>query len=219
MTSLARTPSRRGLACVAAMATLWLTLAGTACGADIDSAASSAPAAGATLRGAALLEALRRGGHVVYFRHTATDFSRLDGAMKGYDDCANQRLLSPQGRADARAIGERIRAFGLPLGEVLASPYCRTMDHARLAFPMVTPTPALREGTDGDYPGLKALLAMPVAAGVNRWMVGHGIPFRAVAGPPHLAEGEAAVIRPHATGWTVVARIAVADWAQLGTAP
>ena len=53
----------------------------------------------------------------------------------------------------------------------------------------------------------------------NRWIVGHGIPFRAIAGPPHLMEGEAVVIRPEGERWTVVARIAVADWAALQGAP
>jgi hypothetical protein len=46
-------------------------------------------------------------------------------------------------------------------------------------------------------------------------MVGHGIPFRAVAGPPHLAEGEAAVLRPLGDTWVVLARLTVADWATL----
>jgi hypothetical protein len=46
-------------------------------------------------------------------------------------------------------------------------------------------------------------------------MVGHGIPFRAVAGPPHLAEGEAVVMKPDGASWTIVARISVAQWAVL----
>lgn len=175
---------------------------------------SSAPVAQAQLTGAALLRALRTGGYVIYFRHTATDFSKRDDAMKGFDDCANQRTLSPQGRDDARRIGRDIAALKLPLGEVLASPMCRTMDHATLTFGRATPTVAMREGGGGDYPGLARLLSTPVPAGTNRWMVGHGIPFRAVAGPPHLAEGEAVVMKPDGQSWTVVARITVADWAQ-----
>jgi broad specificity phosphatase PhoE len=183
----------------------------------IANAESSAPSATAALQGPQLLAALKRGGYVIYFRHTATDFSKNDSAMKGIDDCENQRLLSEQGRRDAVAIGERIRALGLPIGEALASPMCRTMDHARLMLVNVTPRQEVREAQDGDYAGLKQLLAAPVARGSNRWIVGHGIPFRAVAGAPHLAEGEAAVIRPVTTGWTVVARLTVADWQTLAT--
>ncbi len=182
----------------------------------IPDAVSSAPAAGSELQGPALLGALRSGGYVVYFRHTATDFSRGDSAMKSYDDCDNQRLLSPKGKSDATALGEHIRELQLPVGEALASPYCRTMDHARLMLTTVTPRNEIREAQGNNYAGLKQLLASPVKAGTNRWIVGHGTPFRAVAGAPHLAEGEAAVIRPGTTGWTVVARIPVTGWATLG---
>lgn len=159
--------------------------------------------------------ALRKGGYVLYFRHTATDFSKNDAAMTSYTDCANQRLLSPEGRRSAQDIGRRIRALKLPVGEVFASPYCRTMDTATLMLTRATPKNEIREGAAGDYPGLKALLATPVAAGTNRWLIGHGIPFRAVAGAPHLAEGEAAVIKPEGTRWTVVARVLPGDWAAL----
>ena len=156
---------------------------------------------------------------MVYFRHTATDFSRGDSAMSSYTDCDNQRLLSPQGQRDATAIGQRIRALQLPVGEALASPYCRTMDHARLMLTTVTPRNEIREAQGNDHAGLKQLLSTPVPVGTNRWIVGHGTPFRAVAGAPHLSEGEAAVIRPGTTGWTVVARLMVADWAALGSTP
>jgi hypothetical protein len=83
----------------------------------------------------------------------------------------------------------------------------------------VTARNEIREAQAGDYAGLKRLLATPVAAGGNRWIVGHGTPFRAVAGPPHLAEGEAVVIRPGTTGWTVVARLTLADWQALSALP
>mgnify|MGYP004706342677 CR=1 FL=1 len=73
----------------------------------------------------------------------------------------------------------------------------------------------MRERQEGDYPGLKQLLASPVPAGSNRWLIGHGIPFRTVAGAPHLAEGEAVVMRPGGTHWTVVARVLPQEWAEL----
>ena len=177
---------------------------------------SSYPEPQHRLQGAALVRALRDGGLVIYFRHTATDFSKDDRAMRAYDDCVNQRPLSEQGRADARAIGARIAALKLPLGIVKASPMCRTMEHARLMLGTATPTTTMRELTaPGEYLGLKRLFSERVPAGINRWMVGHGTPFRAVAGPPHLAEGEAAVLKPSSDGWIVLARLAVADWQEL----
>ncbi|HET7528502.1 MAG TPA: histidine phosphatase family protein [Burkholderiaceae bacterium] len=178
-------------------------------------ARSSEPDPRQHLQGAALLRALRAGGLVIYFRHTATDFSRNDQGMRDFDDCANQRPLSEQGRRDAQAIGRRIAELKLPLGEVRASPMCRTMEHATLMLGAPTPTLAMRELTSGEYSGLKQLLSTPVPRGTNRWLVGHGIPFRATAGPPQLAEGEAVVIRPTGDGWVVLARLAAADWATL----
>jgi len=169
------------------------------------------------LQGGALVRALREGGLVIYFRHTATDFSKNDQDMRDFEDCDNQRPLTEQGRDDARAIGQRIAALKLPVGMVNASPMCRTMEHARLMFGKALPTSTMREITSGEYLGLKRMLEKRVPSGMNRWLVGHGIPFRAVAGPPQLAEGEAVVLRPTGDSWVVLARITVAEWATLGT--
>ncbi|MGA8515732.1 MAG: histidine phosphatase family protein [Burkholderiaceae bacterium] len=192
-----------------------LLMAGAVLAQTMASQESSAPEPSQALGTGAVAGALRSGGYVVYFRHTATDFSKNDADMKGYADCANPRLLSPQGRSEARDIGRSIARLKLPVGEVFASPLCRTMDTARLMLGRATPRADMRESDGADYPGLKQLLAAPVAAGSNRWLIGHGNPFRAVAGAPHLAEGEAAVIRPGGTVWTVVARVMPTDWAQL----
>ena len=137
---------------------------------------SSAPVEGRALQGADLLAALRGGGYVVYFRHTATDFSKLDGVVTDYGDCAQQRMLSAKGRSDAETLGARLRELKLPMGVALASPYCRTMEHARLTFGRVMPRNEIREAAGGDYPGLRRLLAEPVAKGALRWVVGHGTP-------------------------------------------
>ena len=212
-----RAEARRQRRLAALSIAAWLGLASAAAAqAPIANAESSAPASGRQLEGPALLDALRRGGHVVYFRHTATDFSKNDSAMRNFGDCANQRLLSTQGRRDATQLGERFRALKIPVGEVFASPMCRTTEHAKLAFRRAEPKPEMRESDGGRYPGLATLLAAPVPAGSNRVLVGHGIPFRAIAGPPHLAEGEASVIAPGGDRWTVVARVGVEAWGSLG---
>ncbi|WP_018875653.1 MULTISPECIES: histidine phosphatase family protein [unclassified Thioalkalivibrio] len=48
------------------------------------------------------------------------------------DDCATQRNLSEEGRAQARETGERLRAAGLDAIRVFAGPWCRNFDTAEL---------------------------------------------------------------------------------------
>lgn len=173
-----------------------------------------------TLSDAELLAQLRAGGLVVYFRHTATDFSRDDRAMRDYDDCAHQRALSAKGRADARAIGEQWKRLRLPVGRVLASPYCRTRDVAQRMFGRYERSPEVRGGpADAGaerYAGLRHLLSTPVTDRANLIISSHGNPYHAVAGPPYLTEGEAAVVRPLGDGrWQVLARLQGTDWARL----
>lgn len=47
-------------------------------------------------------------------------------------DCATQRNLNPQGRAQAARLGEALRARGLAPDEVRAGRWCRAWDTARL---------------------------------------------------------------------------------------
>jgi hypothetical protein len=181
---------------------------------------SSAPDPAFALGGEALTAQLRAGGLTLYFRHTATDFSQNDSRMGAYDECATQRNLSDEGRRQAREIGEAIRQLKLPVGEVIASPFCRTMETGRLMFGRAEPSTVVRgyEGTsstNADYSKLVALLASPVKPGTLRMITSHGNPFRAVAGPPHLEEGEAAVLKPAGSDFVVVARIKRADWPAL----
>ncbi|MBK6981497.1 MAG: histidine phosphatase family protein [Betaproteobacteria bacterium] len=183
----------------------------------------SSPDPAHALEGAALVAALRAGGLTLYFRHTATDFSQSDRGMTGHADCATQRNLSEAGRAQARAIGEAIRVLALPVGEVIASPFCRTMETGQLMFGRAQPSTVVRgyEGmspANADYTKLVALLASPPKEGTLRMITSHGNPFRAVAGPPHLDEGEAAVLRPAGMGFAVVARIRRGDWETLAAA-
>ena len=168
-----------------------------------------------------VIAGLREGGFVLYLRHTSTDFSRNDAAMRSYEDCGNQRNLTDKGRAEAREIATHVKRLGIAVGEVLASPFCRTMETARLAFGKARAMNEVRGGParpedPGRYDELKKLLSSPVAKGENRVISSHGNPFHAVAGPPYLAEGEMAVLRPEgAMRFTIVARIRLQDWPEL----
>ena len=212
------------LALFARLRALFALLAAIAALAGAGPAAQAQPAP-RELAGPALVAALRGGGYVLYFRHTSTDFGQNDDRMTGYEDCAAQRNLTDQGRAEARAIGADLRTLGIPVGDVLASPFCRTMETAQLIFGRATATPAARGGpaqadSPERYAPLRELLAQRVPAGTNVAIVSHGNPFRAVVGGPYLAEGEAAVIEPQGrTGFHVVARVRFDAWRSLGTAP
>jgi phosphohistidine phosphatase SixA len=169
----------------------------------------------------ALVEQLRRGGQVLVLRHAATD-SATD--MTGdLSDCSRQRNLRAQGRRQARAIGRAIRRLQIPVGRVLASPFCRTRDTARLAFGHVRPSRALLsaellEGQDagrGEPQGLRRLLVRP-RPGTNTVLVSHESAIDAATGV-NVDEGEALVVSPRAgrKSFAVVARLTPRDFARL----
>jgi phosphohistidine phosphatase SixA len=200
------------------MRALFVLLVAASFGAFAAAPRVDAPATQA-LSGPRLADALRQGGYILYFRHTATDFSQNDERMTGFEDCANQRNLTDAGRADARAIGDAIRSLGIPIGEVLASPFCRTRETAELIFGRYTVSTAVRGGPaqndSGRYDELKVLLTRRVPGKVNLAIASHGNPFAAIVGTPYLAEGEVAIIEPRDAGFSVVARIRKDEWTAL----
>lgn len=169
---------------------------------------------------ATLVGRLRGGGHVLYFRHAATDQSRQDDPTPDLTDRSTQRNLSERGREQARQIGTAIGALGVPIGEVLISPYARVRETAELAFG----TDRLRETSDllnEAYPGtddadlarrLQGLLATPPPPGENTVLIGHGFNITEATGLT-IAEGECAIFEPTGRGdFRLVARVTVEQW-------
>ncbi|HZN31975.1 MAG TPA: histidine phosphatase family protein, partial [Xanthobacteraceae bacterium] len=93
---------------------------------------SAASPAAAQDDAAALWAALRAGGHVALIRHTATIGGAGDPPGFRLDDCATQRNLTEQGRAQARRLGETFRAESVPVGKVLSSQWCRCRETVAL---------------------------------------------------------------------------------------
>ena len=102
----------------------WLVLIG---------GSSVAWTAGAQSADAATLDALRRGGCVVAFRH-ATAPGSFDPPGFQLGRCETQRNLDDVGRSQARRLGAWFRQHGLLPATVRSSPWCRCLDTARLAF-------------------------------------------------------------------------------------
>jgi virginiamycin B lyase len=180
--------------------------------------AGASPAAGPDLP-----RSLEAGGLVVVFRHAATDFSKPDQDPVVVSDCATQRNLSAQGRADARAIGRGMRRLGLPVAKVLSSAYCRTLETARLAFGRATVHPALLNTIAAEHDAAwraqirdaRRLFGTKPARGKLTVLVTHGVVVQETSGQT-LEEGEAIVFRPLGNSrFRVVGRVMPKEWGTL----
>lgn len=85
----------------------------------------------AALAGACPAAAQDTAGLIVLMRHAEAPGTG-DPAGFTLDDCATQRNLSEDGRAQAARIGGRLRQIGIDQARVLSSQWCRCLDTARL---------------------------------------------------------------------------------------
>ena len=181
-------------------------------------------AAGASAAaGPDLTRTLRNGGVVLVFRHAATDFSTPDQDLVVVSDCSTQRNLSAQGRADARAIGRGVKRLELRIGKVLASPFCRTLETARLAFGRATVDQALLNTIVAPHDAkwrrqirnARRLLGTRPAAGTVTVLVTHNVVVEETTGQS-LEEGEAIVFRPLGESrFRIVGRVMPREWGVL----
>lgn len=164
------------------------------------------------LDGDALLQALRKGGFVLYLRHAETGPTS--------EDCTLTNLTA-KGRDDAKGIGDAIRMLKIPIGRVISSDVCRAQETARLTnVGMVEIDEDLHrmpKRPDHKFHEARAkLIATPPKAGTNTLLAGH----------IHFGNGEdqrlfidmagIIVFRPQGGGPPdVVARIRVEEWAKL----
>jgi len=182
----------------------------------------------AGLEGLALVESLRKGGYNIYFRHAATDWSQNDQVSKAGDwiscDPGKMRQLSTTGRKTADTVGEAIRSLQIPIGQVLASPYCRTVETARnMKLGPVEKTTDIMNMRVAEYFGGTSVIAartngrlsMLPQAKTNIVLVAHGNVLVTTT-DVYPQEAEAIVFRPEGNGiWTFVARISPQEWARL----
>jgi broad specificity phosphatase PhoE len=153
--------------------------------------------------------ALRTGGVAILLRHAATEAGVGDPPGYRLDDCATQRNLSAEGRAQAARIGQALIERSVRVDSVLSSRWCRCLDTARLAFPQhdVTPFDVLNSFFDdrAAEPGqTRAALARisAIRAPANEAYVTHHVNILALTGEA-VGAGEVLVVR--ATGGRVQA--------------
>jgi phosphohistidine phosphatase SixA len=150
------------------------------------------------------LERLAEGGYVVMLRHALAP-GVGDPANFRLGDCATQRNLSEDGRAQARRLGERLRAHGIDQADVYSSQWCRCLETAALLdLGTVEELPALnsffsRPAERGPkLATLRALLAELPEDGPPVILVTHQVTVSALAGQG-TASGEAVVLKADGT--------------------
>lgn len=161
---------------------------------------------------AALWAALREGGHVALMRHAIAP-GVGDPAGFRLDDCTTQRKLSAQGRAQARAIGERFRANGIATAAVFSSQWCRCLDTAReLALGEVAAFPGLNSffadrGEEARHTAaVRALIRERAHSPLPLVLVTHQVNITALTGV-FPASGEIIVLRVDGDTPSVAGRI------------
>jgi phosphohistidine phosphatase SixA len=179
-----------------------------------------------SLRGDALVAALRAGGYVIVMRHASSPRERptLADAVAGNVDL--QRQLDRDGLTSAAAMGQALKRLGIPVGEILSSPTFRAGQTARqLDLGEAVRVDELGDGgqnmladTEGRRSAwLRGKAAEPPPAGTNRLMITHvpnlvGAFAEAAA---DMSDGESLIIKPGDDKAVVEARVKIADWPSL----
>ena len=100
-----------------------------------------------------VVERLRRGGCALMLRHAQTEPGIGDPPGYRLDQCATQRNLSAEGRAQAKRIGRWFADNRLSPQSVQSSAWCRCQDTAELAFGRFAVLGAL--SSSFDNPGVQ----------------------------------------------------------------
>jgi phosphohistidine phosphatase SixA len=186
------------------------------------------PAAGQSAP--AWIAALQQGGHVIVLRHGATFADQADTNPLDLKDTVHQRQLNEAGRSAAKAMGDALHKLKIPVGKVQTSLFHRAVETGTLlGFGAVSSTTDISEGglvvspneNNRRTAALRALAATAPPAATNVVLVTHKPNIMDAFGKDwfDVREGEASIFRPDGKGgYTLVARVPAADWAQLAPA-
>jgi broad specificity phosphatase PhoE len=172
----------------------------------------------------AVLKLLGAGGYVIVFRHGATHADQADTDPLNLDDVAKQRQLNDTGRADAKAVGEAFKAAGIPIGKSYSSRFQRAVETARLIGGKEPQTTLdITEGglvvspneNNRRTQALRALVATPPDPGTNTLVITHKPNILDAFGKDwfEIKEGEASIFKPEGTGYALVGRVQIGQWA------
>ena len=158
------------------------------------------------------LEALRRGGLYILMRHAADQGK--DASPVEVSNCATQATLTAAARQQLAVTAADLAKLQIPIGTVLASPCCRTLETARLLFgrAAITMDALQKPATPERTAALVAALSTRATLGSNTVLVSHREVIAASLGiDPAL--GQAFVVQPDGDGrFVVLARVSIDGW-------
>ncbi|MET4560042.1 hypothetical protein ABIA69_001185 [Lysinibacillus parviboronicapiens] len=177
-----------------------------------------------------LLALLKEGGFILYARHGEAKVG-TDQPYFNFQNCNTQRNLSELGRSEAIYYGQMLRYLQIPISSpIVASPFCRTIETAQLAFPNINVQidafwyNIFKLGGNISnaeqhkiLTDLRAVLALKPPQGTNKVIIAHSFP--AGIGLGKISNLGTVIVKPQGQGhgYEIVQQLALADLAQLAS--
>jgi phosphohistidine phosphatase SixA len=171
-----------------------------------------------------LVEQLKKGGYVIYFRHCATNQDQADTDTLNLENTKAQRQLTDEGHEQGKAIGKAFKTLGIYVEYVLTSKFLRASetgadlnvgelkDSLDVTEPVnVSPNEAKRRAAE-----LRKLLGTIPPERKNLIIVSHRTNLQDAVGKEvgDMVEGEAVVFKPTGKGFEMVARVKCEKWTE-----
>jgi phosphohistidine phosphatase SixA len=167
-------------------------------------------AQGARADDSAMWALLKKPGHIVLLRHSNAPGSTPEPYGIDLKNCAIQRSLDDDGRAQARRIGDAFRKHGITRVRLVSSQFCRALETARLTgLGPVAELPALNQVFLADLSGMRetaekaAKFMKTIPAKQLTVLVSHVSNIQSIAGV-NLSSGEMAIVHIDAAGAVAV---------------
>ncbi|WP_353957842.1 histidine phosphatase family protein [Lysinibacillus sp. G4S2] len=175
-----------------------------------------------------ILDLLKKGGFVLYARHGEATVGR-DQPYLNFQDCYTQRNLSEVGRREAIYFGQMLRYLQIPISsQIVASPFCRTIETAQLAFPyanvQIDPFGYEIFKLGGNIPivektnilsNLQSMLERKPPQGMNQVIIAHSFPEGVGLGK--ISNMGMVIVKPKGPGkgYEIVKKLTLKDLAPL----
>lgn len=153
---------------------------------------------------------MKKPGHIVLLRHSNAPGSIPESNDMDMKNCAIQRNLDDEGRAQAARIGNEFRKHRIGKVKLVSSEYCRAMETAKvMKLGPVTPLRFLNQVFLADIPGMREAgvkgreYMKKIPAKQLTLLVTHVTNIQSIAGAK-LDSGEMAVVHFDPAGEVVV---------------